>query len=119
MRGDVGTYYLNVIGYCSDNSECTDECTCAPCTNLLNSSYALLVNYSTNSYEDNLDNYMGTCSGPSSICSSVCATDDTGNSDDNNSGGRKVTISVITAVLVFACFVAILTFFYYRRKKVN
>ena len=39
----AGTYYLNVIGYCSSANSCQNECHCAPCSNLPSSPYSLSV----------------------------------------------------------------------------
>lgn len=35
--------FLNVIGWCNNVDECSNNCTCAPCSNLKATKYALLV----------------------------------------------------------------------------
>lgn len=81
----AGTYYLNVYGYCTADSECTDLCTCAPCGNLPDTRYDILVTNDTNinaTYNQVL--YQATCDDPVSasvICTSECLSQSNGGDD--------------------------------------
>lgn len=59
----AGTYYLNVYGNCIANNECNNFCTCAPCSNLANSEYAVYVNEVSplNLFDTDLQTYLGNC----------------------------------------------------------
>jgi len=125
-----GTYYVNVIGDCSDT--CTDSCTCAPCANLENSEYALLVNETSatvsnsqvlleENYNSNRATYLGSSCGESStVCSSTCTiTESTSSSSSTKS--ISTTAIVLLAVLLggggIIILAVILYFFFSADRK--
>ena len=72
-----GTYYLSVLGTC--DTECsTEQCTCAPCTNLPLSPYALYVGGVADTAMWSSSYSLGSCSvpgiisGPYGKCGSLC-----------------------------------------------
>ena len=68
-----GTYFLNVLGSCKNPAECTNKCTCGPCSNLANSKYALSVDYSTSISNSSFT--IGSCTsagGSSDTCAASC-----------------------------------------------
>ena len=74
-----GTYYLNVLGTCTSATNCDDVCTCAPCSNLANSPYSLLVaNQTALSKGFNRTLSTGTCpantvlGGTKGLCAATC-----------------------------------------------
>jgi hypothetical protein len=108
-----GTYYLNVYGYCNQATSCVDACTCAPCTNLASSPYALLVNYSDpkqETYPAHRDAYLGSScisGGSSDVCSSTCTSDaSSSSSSDDKHSSETVAIIVVLVVFFFIAIVA-------------
>ena len=74
-----GTYFLNILGFCKDESKCHDKCTCGPCANVAASEFALYVDYSDSfALLSNSSLALGSCtaidttSGSTGICGNVC-----------------------------------------------
>jgi len=98
----TGSYYLYVSGYC--NSQCSSgSCSCNPCDNLIETEYAVNVDY-TSSIE--LTNLLPSC-GNKGTCDNQC---------DNSfelSEGAKAGIAI--AVIVFSMLMGALGYIAYMK----
>lgn len=116
--GFLGPYYLNVYGTCTADSSCSDSCTCAPCSNLLDASYTLFINYTEamNTYATNMAMYMPSCGETGdSTCDAVC---DDSNGSKLSDTDVKIIIAVVVVAALFLIFAAIL-YVEWRRRKVR
>lgn len=99
----TGTYYLYVSGYC-DSTCSSGSCSCYPCNNLVNTQYAVTVDYTKSISNSNL---LPDC-GNSGTCRDQC---------DNEfvlSDGAKAGIAI--AVIVFSMGMGALAYYIYQRK---
>ena len=110
----VCTDYLNVLGYCTT---CTNPATCAPCSNLNKTRYAVVVsnNVLFNVTADR-QKYLGSCPVTSSSTTTTSTSGGSSSGSRNSlSDGAKVGIAI--AVLVVC--IAIGMFIYYSFRKVR
>lgn len=104
-----------MYGWCTEDEQCVDPCSCAPCSNLALSSYAVLVTNESSQVSNitmNRLSYLGdtcqdaeadiTCAA-STVCAYVKGTD---NHRDELSTGDKVGISI--GAIVFFTFLVLL-----------
>jgi hypothetical protein len=109
---------VNVYGWCTLDSECTDNCTCAPCSNIANSEYLLHVTNTTsvNATKSELD-YLDSCPSAtldeiSATCaSSIACTDTYSNGDTKSktlSAGEKAGIAI--GVFVFCVIIGFIVY---------
>ena len=99
----TGSYYLYVSGYC-DNQCSSGSCTCYPCNNLVNTQYAVNVDYTSSMQSSNL---LPDC-GNAKTCHDQC---------DNTfvlSDGAKAGIAI--GVIVFSMLVGALAYIIYQKK---
>ena len=98
-----GTYYLFVSGYC-DSTCSKGSCTCHPCDNLLNTQYAVNVDYSSSISYANL---LPSC-GNSGTCKDQCEAEPYELSD-----GAKAGIAI--GVIVFSMSIGALAYIAYQK----
>lgn len=112
-----GSYYLNVYGQCTEDSECDERCTCAPCSHLA-APYGLFVTDSASPAAKNNGSQYDTCATnpalsskqlPHYTCESLdsCPTEE---SDAKKLSGGAVAGIVIAFFLIVGLLFA---FFYF------
>jgi len=126
----TGTYYLNVLGWCTEDNECDDICTCAPCSNLVTTEYSIIVHNTTSlNYTRDFNEYLGSCLSTASsaiysnnTCKETCVqssvvTVNSVSSDDEHSLTTADTIGIVIAV-VFTIGVSFFVAYYvFSRRK--
>jgi len=97
-----GGFYVTVFGWCTENQQCSNTCTCAPCSNLKDAHYSLKVSDDVNyDYErDSLD-YLDPCTSYGT-CSSTCS-DTVVTVVSSSSSHHRLSRSQIVGI-VFGCF---------------
>lgn len=68
-----GGFYVTVFGWCTEDAQCSDQCSCAPCSNLENASYTLKVSGELDyDYSRDSIDYLDPCTSDGT-CSSTCS----------------------------------------------
>ena len=114
----AGTYYLNVIGACTRDWECTDNCTCAPCSHVGKEKYSLYVGTDNSSIGGAVGDYLGTCQrgGSGSLsCSQLCASSIEGGLSAGEIAGIVVAVVVFVSVVSAVAYLVYRKFFVYWR----
>ena len=96
-----GGFYVTVFGWCTEDAQCSDLCSCAPCSNLENASYTLKVSGEMDyDYSRDSIDYLDPCTSDGT-CSSTCSYSPSTSSNHRNRD--KLSRSEIIGI-VFACF---------------
>ena len=96
--------YLNVLGYCT---ACTNPKSCAPCSNLNNTRYAVVVsnNILFNATSDR-QKYLGSCPATSSSTTTTTSGGSSRSSDSLSDGAKAgIVIAVVFIVIVIGVIV--------------
>ena len=98
-----GGFYVTVYGWCTENDQCTDLCTCAPCSNLKDADYTLKVSDDIHyNYTDDSLMYLDPCTSDNT-CESTCSYATTTTKDGSSSSSKhKLSTSAIIGI-VFGC----------------
>lgn len=101
----AGGFYVTVFGWCTEDAQCSDQCSCAPCSNLENASYTLKVSGEMDyDYSRDSIDYLDPCTSDGT-CSSTCSYSPSTSSNHRNR--NKLSRSAIIGI-VFACFAFLL-----------
>lgn len=112
----LGSYYLNVLGYCSNSSTCTNVAQCgAPCSNLKKSHYSLVVsnNVVYNATADQ-HTYLGSC--PSSAATTTTTSTSSNDKKKGLSEGAKAGIAIAVIVFVLVIIALVVYFCVFKPK---
>lgn len=102
-----GGFYVTVFGWCTEDAQCSDQCSCAPCSNLENASYTLKVSGEMDyDYSRDSIDYLDPCTSDGT-CSSTCSYSPSSfpssSTSSNHRNHNKLSRSAIIGI-VFACF---------------
>lgn len=96
-----GGFYVTVFGWCTEDAQCSDQCSCAPCSNLKSASYTLKVSGEMDyDYSRDSIDYLDPCTSDGT-CTSTCSYTSSTSSDHHNR--NKLSRSQIIGI-VFGCF---------------